>query len=81
MWNPESWALEYGIQFKESGIQPTIGIWDPSSTDNAKSGIQFLKVGIHSMEFIIHILPPVRSFPDIINISIELIGAYPSKLN
>ena len=51
MWNPESWALGYGIQFKKSGISPTIGIWDPSSTDNAKSGIQFLKVRIHSMEF------------------------------
>ena len=51
MWNPESWALGYGIQFKKSGIPPTIGIWDPSSTDKAKSGIQFLKVRIHSMEF------------------------------
>ena len=33
LWNPESWALESGIQLKESGIPLTIGIQNPSSTD------------------------------------------------
>ena len=33
LWNPESWALESGIQLKESGIPLTIGIRNPSSTD------------------------------------------------
>ena len=31
-WNLESWALELGIQHKESGIPLTIGIHNPSST-------------------------------------------------
>ena len=34
-----SWALESGLQFKESGIPPAIGIWNPSSSDR-ESGIQ-----------------------------------------
>ena len=33
MWNPESWALEPGIQLKEYEIPLTIGIRIPSSTD------------------------------------------------
>ena len=33
LWNAESWALESGIQLKESGISLTIGIQDHSSTD------------------------------------------------
>ena len=33
MWNPESWALESGVQLKESGILLVIGIENPSSTD------------------------------------------------
>ena len=33
MWNPESWALESGVQLKESGIPLAIGIENPSSTD------------------------------------------------
>ena len=43
LWNPESWGLESGIQLKESGILPTIGIQNPSSTDkygNPVSGIR-----------------------------------------
>ena len=32
LWNLESWALESGIQFKESGIPWTTGIQNPSST-------------------------------------------------
>ena len=41
--NRYSWALESGIQFKESGILLTIGIRNPSSTDkdcNLVPGIQ-----------------------------------------
>ena len=33
MWNPESWALESGVQLKESGLPLAIGIENPSSTD------------------------------------------------
>ena len=33
MWNPESWALESGVQLKESGIPLAIGIENPSSID------------------------------------------------
>ena len=32
-WSQKSWALESGIQLKESGIPLTIGIRNPSSTD------------------------------------------------
>lgn len=34
-----SWALVYGLQFKESGIPPAIGIWNSSFSDR-ESGIQ-----------------------------------------
>ena len=37
--NPESWALESGIQLKESGIPLTIGIQNLSSADK-ESGIR-----------------------------------------
>ena len=40
MWNPESWALEFGIQLKESGIQVPL----------TKTGIQYLKSGIRYVE-------------------------------
>ena len=43
LWNLESWALESGIQFKESGIPQTTGIQNPSSTHkdwNQLSGIR-----------------------------------------
>ena len=33
MWNPESWALESGVQLKESGIPLATGIENQSSTD------------------------------------------------
>ena len=49
LWNPESWALENGIQLKESGIPLTTGIRNPNSTDK-ESSIQYLKFRIHSME-------------------------------
>ena len=42
VWNSESWALESGIQHKDSGILLTIGIRNPSSTDEES--------GIHSVE-------------------------------
>ena len=32
-WNPESWALKSGAQFKKFGIPLTIGIQNPGSTD------------------------------------------------
>ena len=34
LWNPESWALEYGTQLKVSEIPRTIRIQNPSSPDN-----------------------------------------------
>ena len=33
LWNRRYWALESGIQLKESGIPSTIGIQNPSSND------------------------------------------------
>ena len=33
LWNLEPWALESGIQLKESGIPLTIRIQNPNSTD------------------------------------------------
>lgn len=39
MWNPESWALESGVQLKESGIPLVIGSENPSS----KTGIEYLE--------------------------------------
>ena len=44
-----SWALESGIQLKESGIQLAIRVWNPSSTD-IKLGIECLESGIHGVE-------------------------------
>ena len=51
---PESWALESGIQLKESGISLTIGVQNPSSKDkdwnpvpwiwNPGRGIQNIKL-------------------------------------
>ena len=43
-WNLESWALESGIQFKEFGIQQSIGIRNPvSGVQNPWWGIQNLR--------------------------------------
>ena len=40
-WNSESWALQSGIQLKESGIPLTIRFQNPSSTDcNPLPGIR-----------------------------------------
>ena len=46
-WNLESWALEYGIQLKESGIPLTIGIRNGNSSDK-ESGIQSPRRGIQN---------------------------------
>ena len=46
LWNPESWALEFGSQLKESGILLTIGIRNLSPTDkdwNQVPGIRNLR--------------------------------------
>ena len=40
LWNLESWALEYGIQLKESRIQVQL----------TKTGIKCLDSGIHGIE-------------------------------
>ena len=52
LWNPESWALESGIQLKKYGIPLTmIGIQNPSSTDkdwNPVPGIQNPRRGIQN---------------------------------
>ena len=42
-------SLESGVDPKESGIPLTIGIRNPSSTDE-ESGIQALESGIHDVE-------------------------------
>ena len=50
-WNLESWALESGIQLKESGILLTIRIQNPSSTDkdwNQVPGIRNPLCGIQN---------------------------------
>ena len=47
--NLESWALQSGIQLKESGIPLTIAIRNPSSTDK-ESEIRYLESGIHRVE-------------------------------
>ena len=46
LWNPGSWALESGIQLKESGIPLRIGIQIPLT----KTGIKYLESRIHSLE-------------------------------
>ena len=46
LWNPESRALESGIQLKESGIPLRIGIQIPLT----KTGIKYLESRIHSLE-------------------------------
>ena len=51
LWNPESGALEYGMQLKESGILQRIGIQNPSSTEkvcNQVPGIWNLRRGIQN---------------------------------
>ena len=51
LWNPKSWALEFEMQLKESGIPLTIGFQNPSSTDkdcNPLPGIRNPTRGIHN---------------------------------
>ena len=49
-WNQESWAVESGIQLKESGIPLTIGIQNQSPSDkdwNPVAGIRDPRRGIY----------------------------------
>ena len=43
-WNPESWALKFRIKLWESGIPLVFGMQKP------RSGIQYLKSGLHGLE-------------------------------
>ena len=49
LWDPESWAMKFGLQPKQSRIILTIGIRNPSSTDK-ESEIWYLESGIHGEE-------------------------------
>lgn len=46
---PESWALGSGIQLKETGISPTVGIRNPSRSNDKESGNQYLESKIHTL--------------------------------
>ena len=46
-WNKESWALEFGLQLKESGILLRIGIPNRSSTDKY-CGLHYLESRIQN---------------------------------
>ena len=51
LWNPVSWALEFRVQLKESGILPGIGIQISNSTDknwNQVPGIRNPRHGIQN---------------------------------
>jgi len=51
LWNLKTWALESGIQQKESGISLTIGIWNSSSNIKVRNpvpGIRNQQLGIHN---------------------------------
>ena len=53
MWNPESWALESGVQLQESGIPLVIGRENPSSTGkdwNRVPGIEYPESGIRDVK-------------------------------
>ena len=39
LWNPEPWALESGIQLKESGILLKLGIQNPNFTDKDRNPV------------------------------------------
>ena len=43
-WNPESWALESGIQLKESGIPLTIGMRTPSSSNKDQNPVPGIRI-------------------------------------
>ena len=46
---PESWALGSGIQLKETRISPTVGIRNPSRSNDKESGNQYLESKIHTL--------------------------------
>ena len=68
LWNPESWASESGKQLKESGIPLTIGIRNPSFTDNESDPRRGIQTAIDYLtwgEMNFHmglILKPIASF-------------------
>ena len=43
-WNPKSWALESGIQLKESGTPLTIGIRTPSSSNKDQNPVPGIRI-------------------------------------
>ena len=57
--NPESWALQSGLQFKEYRIPLITGIRNPSSIDK-ETGFQELESGIHCVESRIQNCPGVQ---------------------
>ena len=76
-WNHQSWALESGIQLKESGIPPTIGIRNPSSTDkywnpvseiwtDPRRRIQNLRLSWISLHGMIIVFFPASIFLDVL---------------
>ena len=48
LWNPKSWALESGLQFKKFGIPLTIGF--SIQVPQTKTRIQYLRCVIHRVE-------------------------------
>ena len=86
LWNLESWALESGMQLKESGIPLTIAIRNPSSTDK-KSRIQSPRLSwvfLHEARILFWLLTPRRiwSHPNLTlshNESWDLFCSWPWK--
>ena len=77
LWNQKSWALESGIQLKESGIPLTIGIRNPSSTDkywnpvseiwtDPRRRIQNLRLSWISLHGMIIVFFPASIFLDVL---------------
>ena len=52
LWNPKSWALEFEMQLKESGIPLTIGFQNPNPL--TKTVINYLECGLQRVEFTIN---------------------------
>ena len=51
LWNPESWALESGIQLQESGIWlSNLEKYNNPESKYLESGIHRVKSGIHLVE-------------------------------
>ena len=77
--NLYSWALESGIQFKESGILLTIGIRNPSSTDkdcNLVPGIQNPRYAIQNPRLSWIPLKYLKSRPHGVHTSTDKLGKF-----